>query len=132
MGAASDFDDDGSRQRSGCFVSTAVGVLLFLLAVAVAVGVGLLVHFAHPDKNKSCTEIIPEDIMDGNCPDGDVSLVPDDDIWAACVNISIANDECKSCDIYGNVMVLSYHGDLDGALVTIATHVVLWSLSVIM
>ena len=93
MGTIDEFNT--RKKQDGCYISTVTGIILFLLVVCIAVSVGLIVHFAHPDRNKVCTEPIPDDIMNGNCPEPHVSQIPDQDIWIACVNISIENDECK-------------------------------------
>ena len=45
---SSEIELTNGAKKGGCFVSTAIGFVLTLLAACLAVGVGLIVHFASP------------------------------------------------------------------------------------
>ena len=68
---------DDKNRKGGCFVSTATGILLAVLAILLAVAVGVLVHFTSNKENSThchCKFPGSVSVQDGQSQESQIQL----------------------------------------------------------
>ncbi|KAK3095167.1 hypothetical protein FSP39_010973 [Pinctada imbricata] len=107
---SSDSEMSNGSKKGGCFVSTAIGFVLTLLAACLAVGVGLIVHFASPgDLECKCTY---PGLTSGNGGTGAIvggkatTITPGSALIDQCKGI-VNDGNTEICSVCPNVQITS-------------------------